>query len=573
MTRRMPGAVVLFTALALTLAACGSSAKSGAGKTPTSGGTPTSTFTGTVPNGGTLVVGAEQEPDCMDWIGACSGSAWGTWMAQVNTQPSAFVDIVKNGQVVEQPGPVLSGMPEFQATPVEKITYNINPAAKWSDNVPITCADFQYTAAQQQSGQDIYDPTGYVDASGKPDMTVTCPTPKTAVVTYKQGETFALWHQLFASAVGLFPSHLLVGKNRDAALKDGYAWSGGPWFAKWNKGQSIVLTPNPNYWGPKPHLDKVVFQFETDTAAEFQAFKSGQVQAIYPQPQIDVVDQIQQGLPGAHTQYQSQTATVEALWMNNGAFPFNSVAVRQAIGYAIDRVAIVKKLFGPLGVTAPANSLNPYVLKDYSDQNAFAFYHLDLSKVNTLMTGAGWTKGSDGIWAKDGKRASFSIATTAGNKRRELTEEIIQPQLKAAGFDMSIKNTSADNLFGKVIVNGTYQMALFGQSVTALTPGLCSVMCTQNIPTPANQYTGNNTTRTAIPANDKLLVQVDNNLDPKVQMEDAAKADDIMAQDDVSLPLDPLPDILIWSDKVVGPIVDNPIEGMFWNIDQWGLQK
>ncbi len=71
-------------------------------------------------------------------------------------------------------------------------------------------------------------------------------------------------------------------------MKDGYTWSGGPWFAKWNKGDDIILTPNPNYWGAKPHLDKVVFKFQTDTAAEFQAFKSGQVDAIYPQPQLDV---------------------------------------------------------------------------------------------------------------------------------------------------------------------------------------------------------------------------------------------------------------------------------------------
>ena len=90
-------------------------------------------------------------------------------------------------------------------------------------------------------------------------------------------------------------------------MKDGYTWSGGPWFAKWNKGDSIVLTPNPKYWGPKPHLDKVVFKFETDTAAEFQAFKSGQVDAIYPQPQLDVVDAIKAGLPDAHTQYNAKT--------------------------------------------------------------------------------------------------------------------------------------------------------------------------------------------------------------------------------------------------------------------------
>ena len=46
------------------------------------------------------------------------------------------------------------------------------------------------------------------------------------------------------------------------------------------------------------------------------------------------------------------------------------------------------------------------------------------------MTGAGWTKGSDGIWAKGGQKASFTINSTTGNKRRELTETVMQQQLK-----------------------------------------------------------------------------------------------------------------------------------------------
>ena len=69
----------------------------------------------------------------------------------------------------------------------------------------------------------------------------------------------------------------------------------------------------------------------------------------------------------------------------------------------------MNKLFGALGVTKAANSLNPFVIADYSNPNAWANYELDLDKVNSLMTGDGWAKGSDGIWAKGGKRAAFTI--------------------------------------------------------------------------------------------------------------------------------------------------------------------
>ncbi len=559
---RVAGALALTTVLLMTSAACGSSGGSSGG--PTNSSTPG--FTGPVPDGGTLVVGAEQEPDCFDWVGQCSGSQWGTWMAQIQTQPQAWRAVVQDGELVEVPGAVLTGEPKFEAEPVEKITYAISPDAVWSDGVAITCADFQYTVDEVVNGKDIYDRTGYTDID-----TVTCPTPKTVVVTYKPGKTFAPWHQLFASATGIFPSHLLQGKDRTAALKNGYSWSGGPWFAKWNKGESITLTPNPKYWGEQPHLDKVVFRFQPDTAAEFQAFKSHQVDAIYPQAQLDVVDAIEQGLPDANTAYSAQTGAIEALWFNNGRAPFDSKSFRQAVGYAIDRDAIVNKLFGALGVTKAVNSLNPAVVAEYSNPDAWSYYQPNQDKVDELMTGDGWTKGDDGIWEKDGRRAEFTIVTTAGDKRRELTEQIIQPMLQQAGFDMKIKNTTIDNLLDQMSA-GDYQVTLLAQTLTSVAPGLCSVLCTENIPGPENDNSGNNWSYASVPDADVQMRIVDTSLDDDARKAAGAKADDILADYNVALPLDPLPDILVWNKKVVGPISDNPIEGMFWNIDQWGIR-
>jgi len=564
MARSLARALVAFTALSLTLAACGSSSDSGGSTSNTSGNTVSSE---PAPFGGAITVGAEEEPDCFDWLGSCSGSAWGTWMAQLATVPYAFRAVVKDDRLVQIPGAVLTGMPKFETTPVETITYNIEPKAVWSDGVPITCADFQYTVDQQQHGKDLYDPTGYTDIAS-----VTCPTPKTAVVKYKKGTSYANWQALFASGIGILPSHILKGKDRAKALDDGYTWSGGPWIAKWNKGESVVLTRNPKYWGPKAHLDKVTFVFESDTAAEFQAFKSGQVDAIYPTPQVEVMDAIKAGIPDAHADYTSETGTIEALWYNNQAFPFDSKTVRQATAYAIDRDAIVKKLFGALGIDKAANSLNTFVVADYGNLDAWSNYHLDLGKVDELMTGDGWAKGSDGIWAKGGKKASFAITTTSGNKLRELTEQIIQPMLKRAGFDMQIKNKKLDDLLQQM-GSGNYQMMLLSQSLTSVSPGLCDILCTKNIPTDKSGNSGNNWSFASVPAADPLMETVDTSLDDNARKEAGKKADDLLADANVALPLDPSPDIAIWSTKIVGPVSDNPIESMFWNIDQWGVKQ
>jgi hypothetical protein len=54
---------------------------------------------------------------------------------------------------------------------------------------------------------------------------------------------------------------------------------------------------------------------------------------------------------------------------------------------------------------------------------------------------------------------------------------------------------------------------------------------TKAIPTEANGSTGNNTSFYSNPERDKLMLEVDNNLDDNVRKEAAAKADRILADD------------------------------------------
>jgi peptide/nickel transport system substrate-binding protein len=546
------------------LAACGSSSSTSEKSGAVSTAPPTSTAVTT--DGGTLTIGAEQEPDCFDWLGSCAASSWGSWMAQYQTIPRVFdVDPRADGSLHNVPSNLVTGAPTFAATPVETITYQINPKAVWSDGMPITCADFAYTVDQEQHSRDILDRTGYTDIAR-----VDCSQPQRPVVTYKSGTVYAGWQNLFSGNGGVYPSHILTGHDRDSLMKNGYPWSGGPWIATWDRGESITLKPNPRYWGQKPHLDGVLFKFTPDSASEFQAFRSKQVEAIYPNPQIDVVDAISAGLPGAHVITNPHTAYVEALWMNNARFPFTDPAVRRAVSYATDRHAIVKQLFGRLGVDQPSNSINPYALKDYSNQDAWSKYHLDLSMASKLMTDAGWKKDSNGVWAKDGKTASFTLTTTAGDKRRQLTTQILQEELKTAGFDVTLASSSLAQIGGTDLPKGTLDALVIASGLAGLTPGQCSQFCSQNVPGPANQGSGQNYFRIRDSQLDTLLGGVDHSLDDATRRADAAKADDRMATNANVLPLDPLPDILIWSSQVVGPITDNSIEGMFWNINEWG---
>jgi peptide/nickel transport system substrate-binding protein len=522
--------------------------------------------------GGELVIGAEQEPECMDWIASCAGSSWGSWVTSYNSMPRSF-DIVKDGdQWVYEPSNLLAEEPTIEGDP-QVVTYEIAEEAVWSDETPITCADYLYTWDQVKNGEDIYDRTGYVDIES-----VECPDGEDGkAVVANFSKNYAGWQQLFGGQFGVFPAHLLEGKDRNAEMATGYDWSGGPWkLESWTPEQSIVLVPNENYWGTVPTLEKVTFQLMADTDSAFEAFKAGTVKAMYPQPQLDAVEEIAAGIPGASSSVNADsTPNLEALWINNAKPPFDSVAVRQAFAYSLDRDAIVEALFGGLGITEAVQSLNASILgDDFGNQDAFADYQQDLDQVDELMEGEGWAKGSDGIWAKGGQRASIVFKTTDGNARRELTQQEIQKQAQEAGFEITIDNQAAGDLFGDQLPKGDFQLALYAQVLTSLDPSLSSLFLSANVPTAENQFSGQNWTRSIIDGLDEPLNTMDTESDPEARSEAAAEVDDLLAENMASLPLDPLPNIFLWSDDIVGPAEgeDNPIFGPFSNMNEWALK-
>lgn len=564
-SRRLLSLLSLLLGFALLASACGGS-EDDSGDEGEGGDEETTTTVADedIPEGGDLVIGAEQEPDCVDWISSCAGASWGYWTMNVNTMPRTF-DVVQDGdEWVYEVNSMLEGEPELETDPQQVVTYTISDDAVWNDGEPITSSDFRYTWEQITQGDDIYDTTGYVNIESVDDS-----DPKVAVVTFS--EPFSDWKGLFGGGFGIYPSHILEGEDRNAMMANGYEFSAGPWvIEEWAKGQEIVLVPNENFWGDQPKLDSVTFRFITDTAAEFQAFQAQEVSAIYPQPQLDVIDAINAGFEG-NSSFDENTGNMESLWMNNAEFPFDSVAVRQAFAYSLDRDAIVEALFGGIGLTEAHNALEAPILSAYTDPDAFADYTLDLDQVETLMTGDGWERNAAGFWEKDGQQADIEFITTSGNARRERTQEIVIEQAKEAGFNITVANQEAGTFFGETLPNGDYQLGLYAQVATSIRPAGCTLFCSSNIPSEENNFSGQNWQRVDIPELDPLLQTLDTSTDEDEIAEAGTEAAGIMAENVISLPLDPLPNILLWSDDIIGNVADNPILGPFVDMHHWGL--
>jgi peptide/nickel transport system substrate-binding protein len=553
--KKVRALAVSIVVLSLVAAACGSSKKSGS-----SADTAT---TAKVKEGGDLVFAAEQEPDCMDWIGSCAGAAWGVYMVEGLVMPRSFDFTSANDY---KPSVLLDGEPKLETSPQMKVTYKINPNAKWDDGQPITSHDYKYTWDQIAHGKDSYDKSGYELISNVDDS-----DPKTAVVTFSKN--YSPWRDLFGGYFGVLPSHILEGKDRDALMKDGFTFSGGPWkLDHWTKGTEVKLVPNTNYWGPKPHLSSITFKIQADTAAEQAAYQSGQVSMVYPQAQPG--QEKLKGLPD--TSFDAKSGlSFEGLWFNTEKAPLNDLNVRKALAFATDRDAIVKQLFGPVqpDIQRIDSFMTPAFGKYYGTQ--FSVYSpVNTSKVDELMKASGYAKGADGIWAKGGKPVTLELKTTTGNKRRELTAQILQSQWKAAGFNLTLTTEKAGVLFGQDLPKGNFQIGLYAQTPASNDPSYCVLWCTKNIPTAANGNSGNNWTRLAnVKAIDDNWQAVETELDDAKKLVEVKAGQQAIADNVPGLPLDPFPDIIVYNTaKIAGPVTHNMSFGPWVNAHLWSIK-
>ena len=107
-------------------------------------------------------------------------------------------------------------------------------------------------------------PTSTTAPATRTSRASTTAIPKVAVVTFK--ETYADWKTLFGGGYGIYPAHLLEGKDRNAEMANGYKWSGGPWkIESWNKGADVTLDPQRELLGREAEARQGRLQVHPDT--------------------------------------------------------------------------------------------------------------------------------------------------------------------------------------------------------------------------------------------------------------------------------------------------------------------
>jgi len=562
----------LLMALLAIAAACGgddSSSKSG------STASSSTTAAGGEKKGGELVLGAEQWPDCLNPITQCANSSWMHWVADAHVLPR-LMELDADGNF--KPSPVLDGDPTLSGEGTSNgsgpftVTYKINPKAVWDDGSPITSADIAFTEDAYMKTTGVISQVGYEKVKS-----IDSSDPATAVVTFT--EPFADWQDMFGGNSGyVLKKAAFKGPDTKDDMATSFGFSGGPFVLKSFSKTEAVLARNEKYWDPDrvPNVDTVRMVPQKDSETEINALLAGEVDAIYPQPSPGIKDQLSGNdikiAFGAGT-------TFEGLWFNQGSLKNKNTVlkdktVREALLFAFDRDAILKQVVAP---DAPDTKLLqcggwvPTVGKwcgtDFSDVKA------DPAKVKSLLEGDGWKLGSDGIYAKNGQKLSITWQTVAGNARREAIQALEIPALKKMGIELVADNSDADTLFQTRLPHLDTEIALYAQ-VASPDPSVTTIFACDQIPSDANQFSGQNSVGWCNQDATNLMKESDKTPDPDKRLDLIKQVGKAIRDDAVWLPFYQLPLLTAWNtSKISGPIdmyKNSPYSG-FENIYDWSV--
>jgi peptide/nickel transport system substrate-binding protein len=508
---------------------------------------------------GTLVFGAEQGggPDwCLNLILDVDCAAFWNVMFQTPVIRGAFLF---TPQFTYKPD--LISKYKLQTRPM-RVTYYIRKNARWSDGVPVSGKDWRFTwqTATNPKYKDHIDPLGWEDI-----RSVTG-NGKVVKVTFKRN--FAAWRGLFTYVL---PQHALQGTDMLTVWNDcicnpkrGNAPIGnGPFLlTRFDRGSGVTLTRNPRGWyGKRAKLDSIVFRFITNTNSEIQAIRSGEVDAIYPQPQLALADLRNQSGLRVITHLSLSWEHIEIQQGAKGNPLAKQKWLRQALITSLNRGAAAKALYGTLNPSVGVlNSLTRLTNEKTYNPKHFSKWNYNPTKVANMMRAHNCSKGGDGVFRCGGTKVSFDFASTTGNALRALAFTIFQDQAQKAGIELKNGFVPAGTLFGSKLPAHDFDLAMFTFLVT-VDPHYVVANFSCGSATNYTEYCNRTATQ--------LLTRSDRELNIAKRLALVNRAGAIFGNDVPMIPLFQRPTYLVFKTSIKG-MLDNPTsQGPSFNAENW----
>src|SRR5215471_2163229 len=190
-------------------------------------------------------------------------------------------------------------------------------------------------------------------------------------------------------------------------------------FVEWKTNAHVIIERNPDYWGDKALLDRVIFKVVPEEGARMIALQTGDADMVLlPAPaQLPALRK-----DPKYVVHEVVGGRVVFAGMNAATPPLDDVRVRTALLYSVDRKAILDNILE--GSAVPARGVLAPSVFGFKDMQLDRLYPFDRAKAKALLAQAGWTPGPDGILQKSGQRLSLSWLAARGRypKDGEITE-------------------------------------------------------------------------------------------------------------------------------------------------------
>jgi peptide/nickel transport system substrate-binding protein len=281
-----------------------------------------------------------------------------------------------------------------------------------------------------------------INTDGLPYAGATAPNATTLVINFTSPVYTLLY---YIASTPMIPEGIWKSVGDPATYPDTNPVGTGPYELSSFTPQAVILTSNTHYWQGAPHVARLEFPaYDSNTSANLAL----------EQDQLDwggnFVQNIKTAWVGkdpATNHYWDYGLQTETLIPNLTAFPLNSLAVREAISYGVNRTTIsnvgedyqqppVQGAGSLTGITLPLDQ--SYVTSATSGYVA----SYNPTKAKQILEAAGWKMGSNGFFQLHGKTLAFSITDPSAYTDFITDDQIIASELKTVGMDVTVTGTS-----------------------------------------------------------------------------------------------------------------------------------
>ncbi len=444
---------------------------------------------------------------------------------------------------IENGGAVLEPLPEGIDSPSDEgiaVTYTIHPDATWGDGTPVTSADVVFTwelGRHPQSGVANFEAFRRIhDITVVDDKTFTLHVDR---VSFNYPSAAGLWLVPEHIEREIFEADPAAYRSRTAYDTDptnpGLYW--GPYrIVDVKNGAEIILEPNPTWYGEAPAFDRITVRSIENTAALEANLLSGAVDMIAGELglTLDQALAFETRHGDRYNVLYKPGLIYEHIDLNLDNPILADERVRHALLHAIDREAISEQLFAGRQPVAHG-SVSP--LDWVYDENA-PRYSFDPEEAARLLDEAGWSEIRNGVRHNEaGEPLRLQIMTTAGNRSRELVQQVLQSQWRNVGADVTIRNEPAAVFFGETVSRREFDaMAMFAwlsspENVPRTT------LHSEQIPSAENGWSGQNHMGYSNPEMDDLIDRLEIELDRDKRQALWAELQRLYADDLPVLPL------------------------------------